>query len=197
MTRFGEISPLWQSFEGLWQLVKSLLSIWQYYNLLLQISCTIELVFIAVNGQITKKQSSSLVSLLHKSNVVLNWVVILSGKGWSRSGPWTTWTSSTWCRGSTAGLSTGTSWGRSTSRKRRKRQLRRLHRRETMLTIHAPILKGKITYFLWDFRMIEERTETLGRSFKEAMLNFVELWLTLTNFPPIRMPKYQCSVNLW
>ena len=31
VTRFGEISPLWQSFKRLWQFVKGLLSIWENF----------------------------------------------------------------------------------------------------------------------------------------------------------------------
>ena len=62
VTRFGEISPLWQIFEELWQLVKSLFSIWQNQNLLWQnqnllwqIACAIWLIYIVVNSHNIEK----------------------------------------------------------------------------------------------------------------------------------------------
>ena len=62
VTRFGKISPLWQSFEGLWQLVKGSFSIWQNYNLLWQISCAIELILIV---KMAKYRKSNLVVWSH------------------------------------------------------------------------------------------------------------------------------------
>ena len=35
VTRFGEISPLWQTFKSLWQLLKDFFNNWQQFELTL------------------------------------------------------------------------------------------------------------------------------------------------------------------
>ena len=48
VTRFGEISPLWNFLDVLWQFVKGIFTIWQ-------ICYALGLIFIVANGQISKK----------------------------------------------------------------------------------------------------------------------------------------------
>ena len=55
VTRFGEISPLWQNFTILWQISDSLFCIWQsLLSLLWKIWYIIGLILIVANGQILK-----------------------------------------------------------------------------------------------------------------------------------------------
>ena len=55
VTRFGEISPLWQNFTSLWQIVDSLFLIWHMLILFGRIGYIIGLIFIVANSQILKK----------------------------------------------------------------------------------------------------------------------------------------------
>ena len=49
VTRFGEISPKCQHFKSLWQLLESLLNIWQNVEFSLEILYAIGHIFIATN----------------------------------------------------------------------------------------------------------------------------------------------------
>ena len=55
VTRNGEILPLWQSFSGLWQLVKGLFSNCNIITYFWQIYCAIGLIFIVAKGQTSQK----------------------------------------------------------------------------------------------------------------------------------------------
>ena len=52
VTRFGEISPLWQNFKSLPKMIDGLFSIWQILNLLWQILYAIGMIYAVVSGQI-------------------------------------------------------------------------------------------------------------------------------------------------
>ena len=54
MTRFGEISPLWQKFISVWQIFDIYYLFSKLLSLLWQICYIIGLIFIAANGQILK-----------------------------------------------------------------------------------------------------------------------------------------------
>ena len=51
VTRFGEISPLWQTFLSLWLFSDGLFSIWQTFKPTLAMWCAFGQFFIVVNGQ--------------------------------------------------------------------------------------------------------------------------------------------------
>ena len=54
VTRFGDISPIWQNFTSLWQSFNSLFLIWKMMGVLRQIWNIIWLIFIVANGQLLK-----------------------------------------------------------------------------------------------------------------------------------------------
>ena len=72
VTRFGEISPLRQNYKRLWQMFKCPLSIWQNFEQTLANSFYYWVKIIAVFGQILKKQSSHLVTLVWWLNLKVN-----------------------------------------------------------------------------------------------------------------------------
>ena len=51
VTRFGEILPLWQSFERLWHFLECLLSFWQNVVPTLAIFDATQQILIVTNGQ--------------------------------------------------------------------------------------------------------------------------------------------------
>ena len=55
VTRFGEISPLWQTFTSIWQNFDSFFLIWQNAEPTLAICDIFGLIFIVANGQVLKK----------------------------------------------------------------------------------------------------------------------------------------------
>ena len=61
VTRFGEISPLWQNFESLWQLFDKLFSILPNFETMLVIG---KILYVK-NGQVLKKYYTHLVTLLN------------------------------------------------------------------------------------------------------------------------------------
>ena len=56
VTRFGEISPLWQTFTSIWQNFDSFFLIWQNAESTLAICDIFGLIFIVANGQILKNK---------------------------------------------------------------------------------------------------------------------------------------------
>ena len=64
VTIFGEISPPWEKFTSLWQFFDSLFLIWQNAEPTIAICYAIGQIVITENGQISKKQSGTLVTLL-------------------------------------------------------------------------------------------------------------------------------------
>ena len=60
VTKFGDNNPIWKVFKSLWKFEKV---IGKIRNIFLQIMCAIGPIFIVVNGQISNKQSSHLVTL--------------------------------------------------------------------------------------------------------------------------------------
>ena len=71
VTRFGEMSPLWQNAKIIRQLFEGLISIWQNFELTMEIQCAFGPKYIVVNGQILSKHSRHLVTLLIRLNVPL------------------------------------------------------------------------------------------------------------------------------
>ena len=63
VTRFGENSPLLQTFTSLWQIFDNLFLTWQNAESTLAIFDIIGQIFIAENDRIKKKQSGHLVTL--------------------------------------------------------------------------------------------------------------------------------------
>ena len=57
VTRFGEISPLWQNFKNILQLYDGLISIWQTFEPTLENSVFFGPIYVVVNGQILSKHS--------------------------------------------------------------------------------------------------------------------------------------------
>ena len=54
VTKFGEISPLWQNSASLWAIFKGLNSIGQFLNLFWQITFAFGQVSIGINGSVLK-----------------------------------------------------------------------------------------------------------------------------------------------
>ena len=55
VTRFGEISPIWQNFKYIWQSFEGSFSNWQNFNLYLEIFLLLDKFFNVVNSQILNK----------------------------------------------------------------------------------------------------------------------------------------------
>ena len=70
VTRFGEISPLWQKFTSRWQIFDCSFLIWKMLSLLSQICDIIGLVFFVANGQILKNYPT-IWSHWEQENIVL------------------------------------------------------------------------------------------------------------------------------
>ena len=64
VTRYGEISPLWHDVTYLWPFWKGSVSIWQNVELANVNFIYFGQVFIVVNGQLLKSQSSRLVTMV-------------------------------------------------------------------------------------------------------------------------------------